>query len=282
MEVYLHHVNVKQIKKFQEHYQLLYSVGASVLKKSTFIECGKFDEGMFVGFEDNDFSITVFKKGYKVATIGILGLIHDHKKPENQNDLEYEKQRFSNVRLLKSARYFEKKHNFKIWNEVTENWLKEKEKELGITSNEEIKENEIVKKKLAVVVKDLNHKTQEAVNDFNDNIKDICDIKIIPFNDIGNDIVNLIFATQNVDKVYIMDEDILDNLDKKQLDNYLEKYYLNKDEFLNRYVNNLEIIVKKKETKEDKENKEDNNKNFLDVKLENVKNDNDIRKKLEK
>ena len=237
---------------------------------------------MFVGFEDNDFSITVFKKGYKVATIGILGLIHDHKKPENQNDLEYEKQRFSNVRLLKSARYFEKKHNFKIWNEVTENWLKEKEKELGITSNEEIKENEIVKKKLAVVVKDLNHKTQEAVNDFNDNIKDICDIKIIPFNDIGNDIVNLIFATQNVDKVYIMDEDILDNLDKKQLDNYLEKYYLNKDEFLNRYVNNLEIIVKKKETKEDKENKENNNKNFLDVKLENVKNDNDIRKKLEK
>lgn len=234
---------------------------------------------MFVGFEDNDFSITVFKKGYKVATIGILGLIHDHKKPENQNDLEYEKQRFSNVRLLKSARYFEKKHNFKIWNEVTENWLKEKEKELGITSNEEIKENEIVKKKLAVVVKDLNHKTQEAVNDFNDNIKDICDIKIIPFNDIGNDIVNLIFATQNVDKVYIMDKGILDNLDEKQLDNYLEKYYLNKDEFLNRYVNNLEIIVRKEE--KSKESKE-NNKNFFDVKVENVENNEDIRKILEK
>ena len=243
-------------------------VGASVLRKSTFLECGKFDEGMFVGFEDNDFSITVFKKGYKVATIGILGLIHDHKKPENQNDLEYEKQRFSNVRLLKSARYFEKKHNFKIWNEVTENWLKEKEKELGITSNEEIKENEIVKKKLAVVIKNLNSKTQEMVKNFNDNIKDICDIKIIPFEDINNNIVNLIFAIQNVDKIYIMDEDILDNLDEKQLDDYLEKYYLNKDEFLNRYVNDLEIIVRRKE--ESKENKE-NDKSFFDVKVENIK-----------
>ena len=234
---------------------------------------------MFVGFEDNDFSITAFKKGYKVATIGVLGLIHDHKKPENQNDLEYEKQRFSNVRLLKSARYFEKKHNFKIWNEVTENWLKEKEKELGITSNEEIKENEIVKKKLAVVIKDLNHKTQEEINNFNDNIKDICDIKIIPFDDISNNIVNLIFAIQNVDKVYIMDKGILDNLDEKQLDNYLEKYYLNKDEFLNRYVNDLEIIVRKEE--KSKESKE-NNKNFFDVKVENVKNNEDIRKILEK
>ena len=59
-----------------------------------------------------------------------------------------------------------------------------------------------------------------------------------------------------------MDEDILDNLDEKQLDDYLEKYYLNKDEFLNRYVNDLEIIVRRKE--ESKENKE-NDKSFFDV-----------------
>lgn len=106
--------------------------GASVIRKSTFEECGKFDEGMFVGFEDIDFSITIFKKGYKIGTIGMLGLIHDHKKPENQNDREYERQRFSNVRLLKSAQYFEKKHDFKIWNQGTEAWLKQREKELDI------------------------------------------------------------------------------------------------------------------------------------------------------
>lgn len=110
--------------------------GASVIRKTTFEECGKFDEGMFVGFEDIDFSITIFKKGYKIGTIGILGLIHDHKKPENQNDLEYEKQRFSNVKLLNSAQYFEKKHDFRIWNEGTEAWLKQREKELGIEQGE--------------------------------------------------------------------------------------------------------------------------------------------------
>ena len=106
--------------------------GASVIRKSTFEECGKFDEGMFVGFEDIDFSITIFKKGYKIGTIGLLGLIHDHKKPQTQNDLNYEKQRFSNVRLFNSAKYFEKKHNFKVWNEGTEAWLKQREKDLEI------------------------------------------------------------------------------------------------------------------------------------------------------
>lgn len=106
--------------------------GASVICTEKFRECGGFDEGMFVGFEDVDFSIAAFRKGYKVGTIGLLAFIHDHKKPENQNDLEYEKKRFSNVKLLESAKYFEKKHQFKVWNEQTEEWLKEKEMQLGI------------------------------------------------------------------------------------------------------------------------------------------------------
>lgn len=244
--------------------------GASVLRKSTFEECGKFDEGMFVGFEDNDFSITVFKKGYKVGTIGILGLIHDHKKPENQNDLEYEKQRFSNVRLLKSARYFEKKHNLKIWNEVTESWLKEKEKELGITSGEVEQEERMIKKKLTVVALRRTKKLEEQIQKLNNEIQDICEIKMLYFDDIDENAINLIYGMQNVNKVYIIDKDILNRLNKKELDNYIEKYNLNKQNFLDKYVNKLDIFTKanKAET-------------FFGKEIQNIKDNQEIRKLIE-
>lgn len=106
--------------------------GAAVFKKSTFDKCGGFDENMFVGFEDYDFSITVFQMGYKVGNLGLVCLVHDHKVPSNQFDVEYEKVRFSNDKLKDSALYFEKKRGFKVWNEETETWIKEKHEKLKI------------------------------------------------------------------------------------------------------------------------------------------------------
>jgi GT2 family glycosyltransferase len=106
--------------------------GAAVFKKETFDLCGGFDENMFVGFEDYDFSITVFQKGYKVGNLGLICLVHDHKIPSNQSDVEYEKTRFSNTKLKDAAIYFEKKRGFKVWNEETELWIKEKHEKLNI------------------------------------------------------------------------------------------------------------------------------------------------------
>ncbi len=56
---------------------------ANILKKDTFFYCGGYEEKMFVGFEDTEFSVRVFQKGFKVGTCGVCCIIHDHPKPKN-------------------------------------------------------------------------------------------------------------------------------------------------------------------------------------------------------
>ena len=106
--------------------------GASIIKKEDFFACGGFDEGMFVGFEDLDFSIALFRKGYKIGSAGVFALVHDHKRLEDDNSIAYEKTRFSNEKLFESALYFEKKHGLKVWSRSTVSWIKKRRKELGI------------------------------------------------------------------------------------------------------------------------------------------------------
>lgn len=220
--------------------------GASVIKKSTFEECGKFDEGMFVGFEDIDFSITIFKKGYKIGTVGVLGLIHDHKKPENENDLEYERKRFSNVKLLNSAMYFEKKHKFKIWNEATEQWLKQREKELGIISNDAEKKKDIIKKKVSIIVDDMDSEEDKKAKVIEEKIKNRCDTRIIYFSEIDYNIINLIYSIQNTDKVYIISKNVVNQDNIKKINEYTEKYQLDKEVFISRYITNKEFVMTEK------------------------------------
>jgi len=106
--------------------------GAAIMNKEIFLQCGGFDAGMFVGFEDLDFSITLFRKGYKIGSAGVFSLVHDHKRLEDDNSISYEKVRFSNERLFESAMYFEKKHGLKVWSRSTESWIRMRRKELGI------------------------------------------------------------------------------------------------------------------------------------------------------
>jgi GT2 family glycosyltransferase len=106
--------------------------GTSVVKKETFLKCGGFDENMFIGFEDSDFSIRVFRAGYKIGNCGILALVHNHNASKDINDIEYEKKRFSNERLKESAMYFENKNKYKVWNPGIEEWIKERSKELNL------------------------------------------------------------------------------------------------------------------------------------------------------
>jgi len=242
--------------------------GASIFKKSSFEECGRFDEGMFVGFEDIDFSINIFKKGYKIGTIGVLGLIHDHKKPENQNDIEYERQRYSNVKLLKSAMYFENKHKYKIWNEGTEQWLKERERELGIVQEEDKKEEKVIKKNIIMVIDSRESKYYEKYFKLKDSLEKEYEIKEIFLEDIENNTEKLIFAIQKTDIVYFIDDNILELLDEKVLYEYIDLYGYNKEYFIEVHVKNNNIVIGT--------NKNIKNIKFLDVDIETINNDNII------
>ncbi|CUI35765.1 glycosyltransferase [Achromobacter kerstersii] len=111
--------------------------GACVLKKATFERVGGYDDNMFVGFEDIDFSVRLFQEGYKVGTTSVLGLIHDHPPPASQSDRDYERERFSRNVIYQSARYLEKKHGFDIWGDGLEHWLELRHEALGLSGTPE-------------------------------------------------------------------------------------------------------------------------------------------------
>ena len=103
---------------------------SSILNRDTFFKYDGYDEGMFVGFEDTEYSLRLFRAGMKIGSCGLASVIHDHPKPLIEDDREYERQRFSVARLEKAARHFEQKHGFRVWNPMTENWVRERLNEL--------------------------------------------------------------------------------------------------------------------------------------------------------
>jgi glycosyltransferase involved in cell wall biosynthesis/GT2 family glycosyltransferase len=106
--------------------------GACVFRVATFKSMGGYDENMFVGFEDIDFSIRLFRGGYKIGSSGVTALVHDHPPPATTGDLVYERERFSRGVLLQSARYLESKFGFTVWTHGTDDWLASREADLGI------------------------------------------------------------------------------------------------------------------------------------------------------
>ena len=109
--------------------------GACVLKKQSFLNLGGYDEGMFIGFEDVDFSIRLFQEGFKVGTTGAIALIHDHPKPTTTEDVAYERTRFTRAILHKAAQHLERKHGYQFWSSEVEFWLNDKHRVLDISSN---------------------------------------------------------------------------------------------------------------------------------------------------
>ena len=128
---------------------------AAVINKSHFLEIGGFDDNMFVGFEDTEFSLRLYQKGIKVGGCGICSIIHDHPAPEGNSDTNYEKKRFSMNKLRESGQYFEKKHGFSVWNLGSEQWVLQRQKELNI--NEQSTTNsgnnsKLQKKKIGLII----------------------------------------------------------------------------------------------------------------------------------
>lgn len=126
--------------------------GAAIINKESFFSTNGFDENMFVGFEDVEFSLRLFQKGMKVGGCGIVSMIHDHPKPEICADVDYEKRRFSKDKLKESGQYFEKKHGFSVWNFSSEAWVNNRLDELKIGSKMNTSNIPAKKKKIALFI----------------------------------------------------------------------------------------------------------------------------------
>lgn len=105
---------------------------AAVINRHTFKRLGGFDENMFIGFEDIDFSLRLFREGMKVGTSNVLALVHDHAKPENSAAEDYERLRHKREILEGAARYLEAKHGFVIWAPDVEEWMRGRENKLQL------------------------------------------------------------------------------------------------------------------------------------------------------
>lgn len=111
--------------------------GASILNRHSFERLGGFDEGMFIGFEDIDFSLRLFREGMKVATSGAVFLVHDHPRAATRTDEDYERIRFSRQKLYESALYLEQKTGFRIWGDEVEAWMRENARKQGWPEEDE-------------------------------------------------------------------------------------------------------------------------------------------------
>jgi GT2 family glycosyltransferase len=117
--------------------------GASIINKQTFINCGMFDDNMFIGFEDTDFSLRLYNLGYKIGSVGTFCLIHNHVIDEKNLDIDYEKIRFSSDIIRQSGLYFENKNGLKVLDENVELWLEQRQKRIRNFSNKKSKKNRL-------------------------------------------------------------------------------------------------------------------------------------------
>lgn len=211
--------------------------GASVLNRETFINCGMFDSNMFIGFEDTDFSISVFKQGYKIGNCGMFSLIHDHTINENENYIEYEKKRFSSKVIMDSAKYFEEKHGLKVWNKNVENWLKEKHKLLNLEENSPY----IIRPKIALIVDTDDWAFSNISKQIIKNLSNKYDFKYIVMKDFDN-LLQVLLLAKNCDLIHFFWRGPFININSDYVYEYLKKLGItNQKEYISNLVKNLNI-----------------------------------------
>jgi glycosyltransferase involved in cell wall biosynthesis len=109
---------------------------AAVLRTKSFINQGGFDAKMFIGFEDLDFSIKLYKEGLKIGNTNKFCAVHGHEAPLNPLDADYEKIRFSKKIIRESGEYFHSKHNVYAWTEDIKNWIESRENNLELKNEQ--------------------------------------------------------------------------------------------------------------------------------------------------
>lgn len=95
--------------------------GCAFYHKQTFFEAGGFDENYFIGYEDIDYSLKIYRKGLKIANCSFGCLIHNH--PQSSSITSYDKKRYKYEIMKRSADYFWTRNKLRVWNESTESFF---------------------------------------------------------------------------------------------------------------------------------------------------------------
>lgn len=200
--------------------------GACVLKKQSFLNVGGYDEAMFVGFEDIDFSIRLFREGFKVGTTGVIALIHDHPKPVSVGDVAYERTRFTRQVLHQSASYLERKHGYRFWSTGVEFWLQDKHRSLGPSlGGGEIEESStslprvvqlrnLAKPKVALIIDSDSWAFANIARQISKKLKHRFDFQIIP-TEVVEDVNRILMMTSDCSVVHFFWREYLNLVTKE-------------------------------------------------------------------
>ncbi|WP_421189047.1 glycosyltransferase family 2 protein [Aeromonas enteropelogenes] len=101
--------------------------GSAIYHVDSFISHGMFDEDMFIGFEDIVFSISLLKRGVRVANISDFYMIHDHARP---SDNEYNNVRYDIKTIKNSADAAFSKYGVNMYSDDVEKWLQSRTKKV--------------------------------------------------------------------------------------------------------------------------------------------------------
>jgi glycosyltransferase involved in cell wall biosynthesis len=181
---------------------------ASVFKKETFVAQGGFDEGMFVGFEDFEFSVRLFRSGLKVGASDVRALVHDHLKPTTTDDQDYERARFARARLEAAASHFEKKHGYKVWTHGVDDWVRQRERDLGleVASRRDEKHTQVSHSKrprVALVVDTNAWALANIANEIIKHVSDEFEFDVLMYQDVEQPPM-LLEMTKNHDLVHFL------------------------------------------------------------------------------
>lgn len=217
--------------------------GACVLNKDTFSRIDGYDEAMFVGFEDIDFSIRLFQQGYKVGAASVCALIHDHPKPASDLDRDYEKERFSRDILHKSAQHLEAKHGFKIWSDGLDHWLASRQNDLGIS--DEVSRHRSgtgpaetaapLKPRIGLVLDTDGWAFANIARQLQRRLADRFDFIVIPM-DIFDNIVQVLLLTKDCDLVHFFSRGHPHLIGAPECHRYVERLGISYEIFERRYV----------------------------------------------
>lgn len=227
--------------------------GACVFKKETFERLGGYDENMFIGFEDIDFSVRLFQEGYKVGTAAVLGLIHDHPPPTTQSDQDYERARFSRDAIHHSARYLESKHGFDIWGDGMEHWLALRHEalalggETGQAGVEQAAQSAVsaagkTRPKIALVIDVENWAFGNIARQLQRHLSDQFDFKLIPSSELP-EVGHIFLAAADCDLVHFFWRETLRLLDDSMSKRNIERPGIAYAEFARRFVTNKPVTT---------------------------------------
>lgn len=213
--------------------------GVSVLNKHTFFACGGFDAGMFVGFEDTEFSVRLYQKGYKVACCGIACIIHNHPKPEKTSDVDYEKKRFSRNHIKEAASYFEKKHGFAVWNPSVDRWLEDKHASLFGAPKQSDRAH---KPKIALVIDAHDWALDHVASQIVENLSDTYDFRKIYISFVDN-LAQILLLAEDCKLIHFLWRPLASSFYDVYTQHQITRLGFTSEEFKARFVDSKHISV---------------------------------------